>query len=142
MANVQDCTPCVMFCAHSINVLECFYDLMSTRKVTCDPMETWNHKKTSDLKVTSAHYQKPYGPSASLNGTGNPWKIYDGCSQNLICDLNENGDQNGIDDQKGICLLNCLPCLTYDLCFCGHPSSGVCFHCSTCNRKHTSSLRI
>ncbi|KAK4806171.1 hypothetical protein QYF61_001094 [Mycteria americana] len=87
-----------------------FCDLMSVQMEICVLKEILNHKETSDLMVTLGHYQKLCGPFASLSGTYNLWKIYDGCTLkwngdlNVSCGLNGNGDLNEAD-----CLLNFLP---------------------------------
>ncbi|OXB75119.1 UNVERIFIED_CONTAM: hypothetical protein H355_003197 [Colinus virginianus] len=102
-----------------------FCDLM------CVQMEILNHKETSDLMVTLNHYQKLCGPFASLSGTYNLWKIYDGCTLkwngdlNVSCGLNGNGDLN-----EACCLLNFLQGLNCELCSYGHPTFYVYYHYS------------
>ncbi|EOA93408.1 hypothetical protein Anapl_19035 [Anas platyrhynchos] len=94
-------------------------------------MEILNHKETSDLMVTLSHYQKLCGPFASLSGTYNLWKIYDGCTLKLNRDLNASCGLNGNGDlNEAYYLLNFLLGLTCDLCSCGHPTSYVYYHYS------------
>lgn len=115
----------VMFSSHSMYVQVYFCDLMSVQ------MEILNHKETSDLVVTSGHYQKLCGPFASLSGIYNLSKIYDGCilkwngDLSVSCGLNGSGDLN----DPG-CLLSFLPGLTCGLCSCGHLTFYVYYHCS------------
>lgn len=123
----------VMSSGYSMYVQVYFCDLMSVQMETCVPGEILNHKETSDLVVTLGHYQKLCGPFASLSGTYNLWKIYDGCTLkqngdlNVSCGLNGNGDLN-----EAGCLLDFLPGLTCGLCSCGHLTSYVYYHCSIC----------
>lgn len=79
----------------------------------------------SDPVVIEGHYWKLCGPFASLSDTCSPLKIYDGCNQNWIDDLNVSDDLSVTDH-----LLNLLPGLICDLCSCGHLAFYVYYHCS------------
>lgn len=115
----------VMSSGYSMYVQVYFCDLMSVQ------MEILNHKETSDLMVTLSHYQKLGGPFASLSGTYNLWKIYDGCTLKWNGDLNVSGDLNGNGDlNEACCLLNFLLGLTCDLCSYGHPTFYAYYHYS------------
>lgn len=123
----------VMSSGYSMYVQVYFCDLMSVQMEICVLGEILNHKETSDLVVTSGHYQKLCGPFASLSGIYNLSKIYDGCilkwngDLSVSCGLNGSGDLN----DPG-CLLSFLPGLTCGLCSCGHLTFYVYYHCSIC----------
>lgn len=84
-------------------------------------METWNHKETSDLKVTEGQCWQLGGPFANQRETDNPWKIYDVYTQNLIDGLNAVDGPSEVDGQNDTCPSSFLPNLTCDRDSCGRP---------------------